>query len=92
MDKCAHVSINSNEKVFDFGNHVIEKELLQSDLGPILSSDLKWDQHIGKACKQAMKVFFLIKRNVSNIYWTTKLNLYKSMIVPILVYGSPCYG
>ena len=23
MDKCAHVSINSNEKIFDFGNHVI---------------------------------------------------------------------
>ena len=41
MDKCAHVSINSNEKIFDFGNHVIEKELLQSYLGPILSSDLK---------------------------------------------------
>ena len=40
----------------------------------------------------AIKVFFMFKRNVSNIYWTTKLNLYKSMIVQALVYGSPCYG
>ena len=92
MDKCAHVSINSNEKNFYFGNHVIEKELTQSDLGLILSSDLKWDQHIEKAFKNAIDVFFMIERNVSNIYWTTKLNLYKSMIVPILVYGGPCYG
>ena len=92
MDKCAHVSINSNENNFYFGNHVIEKKLTQSDLGLILSSDLKCDQHIEKACKKAIKIFFMSKRNVSNIYWTTKLNLYKLMIVPILVYGSPCYG
>ena len=83
MDNCAHVSINSNEKNFYFGNHIIQKELTQSDLGLILSSDLKWDQLIEKACKKAIKVFFMNKRNVSNIYWTTKLNLYKSMIVPI---------
>ena len=75
-----------------FGNHVIEKELTQSDLGLMLSSDLKWDKHIEKFCKKTRKVFFMIKRNVSNIYWTTKLNLYKSMTVPIIYYGSPCYG
>ena len=62
MNKCAHVSINSNEKNFYFGNHVIEKEITQSDLGLIFSSDLKWDQHIEKACKKAIKVFFMIKR------------------------------
>ena len=83
MEKCAHVSINRNEKYFYFGNHVIQKKLTQSDLGLIHSSDLKWDQLIEKACKKAIKVFFMNKRNVSNIYWTTKLNLYKSMIVPI---------
>ena len=55
MDKCAHVSINSYESNFYFENHVIEKELTQSDLGLILSSDLKWDQHIEKACKKAIK-------------------------------------
>ena len=57
----------------------------------MLSSDHKWDKHIKKACKKAIKDFFMIKRIVSNIYWTTKLNLYKSMIVPIIYYGSPCY-
>ena len=31
MDKCAHISINNTEKNFYFGNHVIEKELTQSD-------------------------------------------------------------
>ena len=40
MDKSAHVSIISNEKNFYFGNHVIKKELKQSDLGLILSGDL----------------------------------------------------
>ena len=33
MDKCAHNSINSNGKNFYFGNHLIKKELKQSDFG-----------------------------------------------------------
>ena len=34
----------------------------------------------------------MIKRNVSNLNTETKLNLYKSMVVPVILYGSPCYG
>ena len=71
---------------------MIEKNLTHSNLGLMHSNDLKWDQHIETACMKAIRFFFLIKRNVSNIYWTTKLNLCKSMIVPILVYGKLCYG
>ena len=39
-----------------------------------------------------MKVLLMIKRNISELSSAAKLNLYKSMIVPIEIYGSPCYG
>ena len=61
-------------------------------MGLIFSNGLTRDQHIEKACKKAIGVFILIKRNVFNHCWRTKFNLYISMIVPILVYGSSCYG
>ena len=57
-----------------------------------ISSDLNWNIHIDNACKKANRVFFLIKRNTNNLSRTAKLNLYKSMVVPVLTYASPCYG
>ena len=34
----------------------------------------------------------MIKRNTNNLSRTAKLNLYKSMVIPVLTYASPCYG
>ena len=34
----------------------------------------------------------MIKPNRNNLSRTAKLNLYKSMVVPVLTYASPCYG
>ena len=58
----------------------------------MLSCDLKWNLHINKVCCKAICVFHMIKRSVSNLGQKAKLDLYKSMIVPILTYASPCYG
>ena len=92
MEKCAHIAIPNKNKELFFGNARIEPALTQPDLGLYFSSDLKWNLHIDKVCGKANQIFQMIKRNVSLISSSAKLNLYKSMIVPILVYGSPCYG
>ena len=72
--------------------YVAEKELTvvdsQKDLGIRFSSSLSWSHHIEKACKKALVVLFLIKRNCSSILPRVhKLNPYKSMVLPIHLYG-----
>ena len=92
MEKGAHIAIPNKNKELFFGNARIEPALTQLDLVLYFSGDLKWKLHIDKVCGKANQVFQMFKRNVSLISSNGKLNLYKSMIVPIFVYGSPCYG
>ena len=90
--KCAHLAITNKQYQFYLGKEIIASADYQNDWGLTLSRHLKWNLHIDKVCAKAMKVFHMIKRNVSDLSSAAKLNLYKSMIVPILIYGSPCYG
>ena len=48
--------------------------------------------HIDKAGLKANETFFAIKRNISNLNRVAKLNLFKSMINPVILYASPCFG
>ena len=73
--------------------YVAEKELTvvdsQKDLGILFLSSLSWSHHIEKAYKKALVVLFLINRNCSGILpRVQKLNLYKTMVLPKLLYGS----
>ena len=45
-----------------------------------------------KAGVKANRVFFMIKRNTSNLHWKAKLNLYKSMVIPVIMYATSCIG
>ena len=92
MDKCNHMEIGKSQKQLKFGDELIQLVSVQSDLDLTISNDLKWNLHIDKACSKAIRVFHMIKRNVSNLNTEAKLNLYKSMVVPVILYGSPCYG
>ena len=92
MDKCNHMEIGKSQKQLKFGDELIQMVSVQSDLGLTISNNLKWNLHIDKACSKAIRVFHMIKRNVSNLNTEAKLNLYKSMVVPVILYGSPCYG
>ena len=89
VEKCAYLAITNKQYQFYLGKEVIASADYQNDLGLTLSGDLKLNLHIDKVCAKAMKLFHMIKRNVSGLPSAAKLNLYKSMIVPILIYGSP---
>ena len=57
----------------------------------MLSCNLKLSLHKYKICFQPFRVFQLIKRSVSNL-GQKKLDLYKSMIIPILTCTILCNG
>ena len=81
------------KKAYDvYFNGLKIKEIdVQKDPGLTISSDLNWSIHIDNACKKANRVFFMIKRNTNNLNRTAKLSLYKSMVVLVLTYVSPCF-
>ena len=85
-------AIKNRQYQFNLGKEIIASADYQNDLSPTLSCEIKWNLHIDKVCAKAMNVFLMIKRNLSDFLSAAKLNLYKSMFVPILIYGSPCNG
>ena len=90
--KCTHVSFTKSSNKFCFNNTENKLVDTQKDLEIIISNDMSWNLHIDKAVLKANKTFFAIKRNISNINRVAKLNLFKSMIIPVILYASPCFG
>ena len=76
---------------FKFSGTWIEKVHVQKDLGVYVTSDLKWDIHIKKSANKALGVLFMLKRSSHHLTPSIKLNLYKSMVLPVLLYGSVCW-
>ena len=91
-DKCSQLSFTSHDDKYFFNAKMISKTDCQKDLGVFISSDLKWDIHLKNAALKALNVFFLIKRNSPSLPFTIKINLYKSMVLPTLTYGSNCWS
>ena len=61
----------------------------QRDLGVVVTSNLKWDNHNDIRIRKARKSFFLLKNTIP---WSTpsktKYNLYRSMVLSVLLYGA----
>ena len=69
----------------------MQKPIAQKDLGLLISRDLKWADHTRAACNKAIGVLCLLKRSSPLLNMSVKLNLFKSMIIPVLIYGSSCW-
>lgn len=89
--KCNDLALSNSNTQYYFAASPILKTDCQKDLGILVSKDLKWDLHIKTACSKALGVFFMLKRSSPTLSLITKLNLYKSMVVPTLIYGSVCW-
>ena len=92
LDKCSHLTFKGDIETFYLENDAVEIKCLEKDLGLIVQNDLKWNRHIDNACSKGLKIFYMIKRNVSNLPYQSKLDLYKSMIVSKILYASCCFG
>ena len=63
--------------------------LSTKDLGLHVTADLKWNVHIQETICKAFSALCFLKRNtVEGLSTSTKLKLGKSMVLPILLYGS----
>ena len=63
------------------------------DLGVLISKDLKWKDHILKAIQKGIKVFQFIRRVLPfSLSTGKKLMLYKTLVLSILLYASPCWA
>ena len=76
---------------FGSSGNLIEKVHIQKDLGVYVTRDLKWNIHIKKSTKKALGVLFMLKRSSPRLTPSVKLNLYKSIVLPLLLYGIVCW-
>ena len=80
-------SISSSD--YTINNHNIDFTTSHRDLGVMISNDTQWDTHYNLIISKAHKTLHFIRRSVSNSHSShTKLNLYTSLVRPILMYCS----
>ena len=74
------------------GQWSLEQSRTVEDLGITMNDSLTWKKHVELRTRKANKFFHHIKRNTSYLLMVSaKLNVYKSTLIPILIYGSKCY-
>ena len=91
-DKCAKLTFRGKDTIFKLFGEPLKTEANVRDLGITLTSDLTWNMHISKKVAKANGVLYLLRRNVSqSVGARIKLGLYKSLVLPILLYGIECF-
>ena len=89
-DKCTHLSMGKSCKYF-LASDKLNLVPKQRDLCLIVEDSLKWHEHKAEKCHKALSVLMMIKRNCGTITLECKKNVYKTIVLPILSYGSPCW-
>ena len=91
IEKCAKLLFKGPERHFNMCGSLLQTSADVKDLGIRIQSDLTWKIHLEERLKKANRVFYSLRRNVAfKVSMRIKLGLYKSMILPVLMYGSPC--
>jgi hypothetical protein len=72
-------------------NEQIEQVTTHKHLGVFLSNDMKWTTHIDYCVKKARKKLGLIRRQSQKLSKKQRVDLYKTMIRPVLEYGSALF-
>ena len=76
-----------------FNNIAIPEVEVQKDLGLLVSRIMKWNETISNNISKALKTFYMLKRNTpKGLPMRVKLNIFKSMILQVLLYGSSCWA
>ncbi len=66
----------------------LEETLLERDLGILVDNELSFDEHISEAIKKANRKLAMIKRSFTYLDGKMVVQLYTSLIRPILEYGN----
>ena len=88
MDKCAKKTFRGQDRSYKLMDANLEESKTVKELGIFVAEDITWKAHIDKRLKKANKRLYMIRRNVAvNVKTFIKLGLYKSLILPNLLYG-----
>ena len=91
IEKCAKVLFKGPESHFYLCGSLLQTSAGVKDLGIRIQSDLTWKIHLEERMKKSNRVFYSLRRNVAfKVSMRIKLGLYKSIILPVLIYGSSC--
>ena len=73
-------------------NHRLARVKSEKDLGVAIEHSLSWHEHTNKRCAKANCALKMSQRNSSkSIQNHVKLNMFKSMVVPIIRYASQAW-
>ena len=90
--KCTYLPVKRLTSSYFYFDSILNKKISEEkDLGIIVKSDLGWTSHIKLRRGKALNTLCILKRNPLPLNTKTKLNLSKSMVIPVLLYGSACY-
>ena len=91
--KCVVLRIRKSfDFIYSLNNIPLQEVQLQRDLGVLISNTLHPRNHIQQAIKTAYQRLGLIKRCFTSFTPSKTLTLYKSLIRPVLEYGSPTWA
>ena len=76
------------QALYTLENTVLENVESIKYLGVTVISDLKWNSHIRDVCSKANKTLGSLRRNLFSCPQDLKEAAYKSLVRPILEYGS----
>ena len=93
LSKCQYINFNIKARLSPvLGQWSLEQSRTVEDLGFTMNDSLTCKEHVELRTRKAKKFFHQIKRNRSYcLTVSAKLKLYKSTLIPILIYGSNCY-
>ena len=88
VNKCHLLNFRGTHACLSLNRQPLGEPGKMKDLGVYIADTLNWSTHIEHRTEKANKVFYCLRRNVAfNVKFSVKLGLYKSVMLPVLLYG-----
>lgn len=93
-NKCTvlHIGHNNPRLQYTLNNNAITPVNHQKDLGVLVSSDLKWELHIGQVIKKVNSLVYMVSITFKDITTQLLAKIYKIYIRPKLEYAVPVWS
>ncbi|XP_065658620.1 uncharacterized protein LOC136083141 [Hydra vulgaris] len=93
-EKCKAMHIGNSNPQFSYklGDHILQKTEVESDLGVIISNDLKWENHVISVANKANRTLGFLKHGFKYLDVSILKLLHKSTIRPQLEYAASVWS
>ena len=79
--------VTKNHTTYSLEGSILETVSSIKYLGVTITSDLKWNKHVGNICLKASRSLGLLRRNLGKCPQNVKETAYKGLVRPILEYA-----